>query len=451
MADENNELFTGVVLQSHSLYAETPPISFSTPILNSAMIISPDLFSDVAGKYYGDEITIRFWAMLKLPYGKSNNPENPLTRVDDYLYVYHHRNRTFDAYDNTGNNFVHIDNVKSIADMNIDFTIANSHQFEIIVDSSVYEWDRFIFPVIWNKRTFDADMQNAVEQGLHSNYPPNKVRPYEPYDIDNPEFFIKHIGYTDMSALFREFYFRYADKFETTGWGGSIGKVKTIDWSKRMPTNYFYLDRDAIDPIMATMPSYWADAFDVRKCYKSGSVVRGLGDDVDDIFMVMADTSCGTCMQNNEFNEEGNTGTSGTEPFNIAIYDTKRVFDVIVGKYYSVGDIIKYNGFYYFVIEPFTMEDFGIDSIHTKKICNLLLRMTRRTVVRKQSWNAVFAELPITLYPKFMPIERHGETHNNRPVYEPWLIYPFGLVVSYWTPDEDDEWIPVFDLSPRWL
>jgi hypothetical protein len=61
------------------------------------------------------------------------------------------------------------------------------------------------------------------------------------------------------------------------------------------------------------------------------------------------------------------------------------------------------------------------------------------------------------LYPALMPVERGGETNNNRPVYEPWLITKlkdakFSDYSDYfYTKDDFDRYIvDVFDLSPNW-
>lgn len=58
-----------------------------------------------------------------------------------------------------------------------------------------------------------------------------------------------------------------------------------------------------------------------------------------------------------------------------------------------------------------------------------------------------------SLYPAMLPVLRPGESINNRPVYEPWMIWGFYklLWVDYTEdiPDTDPKY-PVFDLSPSW-
>ena len=64
----------------------------------------------------------------------------------------------------------------------------------------------------------------------------------------------------------------------------------------------------------------------------------------------------------------------------------------------------------------------------------------------------LYMQLGIGLYPDLMPIQRYDETQNNRPIYEPWLIW--GFYKFLWNKKTndwgDDEIPPVFDLSPAW-
>ena len=84
-----------------------------------------------------------------------------------------------------------------------------------------------------------------------------------------------------------------------------------------------------------------------------------------------------------------------------------------------------------------------IDAKHKKqlfKACCLRLHM-------------LYSVLLMSLLPSLQPIQRIDETHNNRPVYEPWMIWGYyDLVWSKSTGDIPDEPVkyPIFDLSPNW-
>lgn len=70
--------------------------------------------------------------------------------------------------------------------------------------------------------------------------------------------------------------------------------------------------------------------------------------------------------------------------------------------------------------------------------------------VTQMKLTIVLSELSICLYHMLLPIQRVGETINNRPVYEPWLVWGFyKLIYSKGTIAEDVPIIyPIFDLSP---
>lgn len=60
-------------------------------------------------------------------------------------------------------------------------------------------------------------------------------------------------------------------------------------------------------------------------------------------------------------------------------------------------------------------------------------------------------KLSDSVVPKYQKIVRPGESNNNRPVYEPWLIW--GVLKFIWlhrSEEDDDYEISVFDLSPNW-
>ena len=61
------------------------------------------------------------------------------------------------------------------------------------------------------------------------------------------------------------------------------------------------------------------------------------------------------------------------------------------------------------------------------------------------------SEISVSVVPKYQKIVRSGEYNNNRPIYEPWLIW--GVLKFLWihrSEEDDDYEIPVFDLSPNW-
>ena len=64
----------------------------------------------------------------------------------------------------------------------------------------------------------------------------------------------------------------------------------------------------------------------------------------------------------------------------------------------------------------------------------------------------VLSYFTLSLYPNLMPILQEGETQNNRPLYENWLIYgKYSFKYNYIKYDSYDTlYLDVFDLSPNW-
>jgi len=110
---------------------------FAKPYFQGIFVFDPDYaVAEFRPPYYGDTITMKGWNFLKIPFGKIDDNEEVLTRRDGWLYIYNYSRKTFDAYDDLGNTYIHRDNIQNIGDLHIDFTIQMSHQFEIHFDAS---------------------------------------------------------------------------------------------------------------------------------------------------------------------------------------------------------------------------------------------------------------------------------------------------------------------------
>ena len=153
------------VLGVTGLFPNSDSILFSYPFDNGIRVLGFDDITGSGGIYYGDEIDLHFWSLLNLPFGQSTDPENPLTRQNGYLYKYYHNQRVFDVYDDNGTRIIHKTNIQSIAQMNIDFTIANSHQFWIIIEGSI-DGHIFMFPAILKKTQKPIDIEEFMQGGV---------------------------------------------------------------------------------------------------------------------------------------------------------------------------------------------------------------------------------------------------------------------------------------------
>lgn len=305
-------------------------LEFSVPWDNGIRILAPEYCTlDLRYPYYGDTVNLKFWQLLGLTFGAALPPPSvPLTLQAGYIYTYNHSKREFDAYDATGTNFVHITGITSMADMNIDFTIYKSHQFQIFVDSNELKGSPFIFPAHWVKKKLPALEQADIIGGVQNNIILDRADIKHRFDIQ----YLADIEDNSYSnALEYSFKLLKGEIYKSHGYG-LLGYFWDLDWSKNLPSNDVYVPTEIV-PI----------------------------------------------------NPE-------EDPNKRAMLATLLTFD--------------------FLLPMFSLN----------------------------------------LYPDLMPVVKDGETQNNRPVYEPWLIWGFlKFLYNHRTSDfEDDFEIPIFDLSPSW-
>lgn len=214
-------------------------LDFSKPFVNNIMVMSGEyLIGGSSRTYYGDEIDLHFWSFLMLSFGTYTLPGSPMTLTPGYRYVYNHTTRDFDVYDSSSTNILHISNIENIAQMNIDFTIMNSHQFEIIASPTAIGISKFVFPAILLNEKLSSVEQDSIACGIDNKYLADRVRPYLPTDIDNPSFSIRHIAGDDFN--FGESYYSSVCDTDVTKLEG-INYFWNINFEKTVPSNYVYL------------------------------------------------------------------------------------------------------------------------------------------------------------------------------------------------------------------
>lgn len=169
----------------------------SIPYFNNIMILSGDTLDvDGLGIYYGDEINLMFWGALDLVFDSGRVYANTYTLIPGYIYRYYVGNHLFRIYDDTGN-VIFVNKIVGINDFCIDFSVHKSHQFEIYNLSEDYGIG-FYKPVKWRKRVHDSIEANFGDVGVHNLWIPDRVRPYDKADIDNPvsggiDYYLQHI------------------------------------------------------------------------------------------------------------------------------------------------------------------------------------------------------------------------------------------------------------------
>lgn len=262
--------------------------NFSIPHDNGIRALSPEYLTvPITPPYYGDTVNIQFWQMLGIPFGSSSTTDPPYTRQDGYTYVFDKSRETFEITDNFNARVVLKTGITTLSDLNIDFTIMNSHQFIILVSPDDLGGQRFLFPAMnkhdvlgayeeeleiimpdrtdkfWYSRPIYNDVpiyewqflysvfaQTAIDVNMHIpdtegvlNFDnADRVRPYLPTDLDNPIWYgFKHLWDFD---LFKFIYGSFGDitkgyAYEMPEYEG-LNKATLPNWEKNFPTNYFY-------------------------------------------------------------------------------------------------------------------------------------------------------------------------------------------------------------------
>ena len=103
----------------------------SLPYFNGIVVLDADDLASGKKIYYGDEIDLQFWAKLKLSMGSDYVPTTIYTLQRGYRYIYLPTQTRFIIYDENSNVIFINNNVHSINDFSIDFSVHKSHQFEI--------------------------------------------------------------------------------------------------------------------------------------------------------------------------------------------------------------------------------------------------------------------------------------------------------------------------------
>ena len=119
-------------------------IAYSRPYFNNVFIYSVSMSQYNMFTLYGDMIKLSAWKRLKLKFGTPDG-QKVWTRQDGYIYRLTYKKRLFQIWDEHGTEVYKVENVTSIADMHIDFTIHKSHQFGVVLDGSDVSGG-FMFP-----------------------------------------------------------------------------------------------------------------------------------------------------------------------------------------------------------------------------------------------------------------------------------------------------------------
>lgn len=509
MSDQQTNDYFIIPLGYYStLIKDATNLKFNKPYWNGIRIVSPELIATSLEHFpwYGDEMTVKMWGMLHLNIGTLPSNVSVLTKQTGYLYEYNISAKVFTVYDNTGAMVSQTKNIQSIADMKIDFTIADSHQFKVVLGSNANTL-KYLIIGHFEKPTYYLKFELENLYGVGNTYFADLSRPYDKDDINNPTYSIMHLA-TYISILKSQDNFLHLTASGTYLKYTGINKYPIVPIGKVLHNTYFYLDpykyelaeqikyKDVPD-YDPTDPTKKNCAGQPVKIHDGDTTIIGViapkGIKKEDVpeYELKAYKECDTIKINNRYYKcKKNYTATGNFMEEIdnweevdSLYDSdylctdcgKDCHDGINTDYYLVkhkkdihwfyknreykkDTVIKYktsNGILtnYLVLQDFKSTDIGTDSKYLNKICDLIIIIkVERLLATELHINFLLPEWSKSLYPKLMPIQKADEFINNRPVYEPWVIWGKYkiLVTGDRNTDNDDIGIAVWDLSPSW-
>ena len=166
-------------------------LGFVRPLFNGIRIVKiEDLTIVYEPPFYGDTVDMGFWTFVNIPIGTKNPLVTYKTLQPGYRYIYNHVFHSMRTYDENGLIIDDIQEVNSIADMGIDFTIFQSHQFEILLAGNATETP-FLIPAISQKTVSPVDFVepirgvNNISYNLEYSYPTQLMNMYDKefYDL----------------------------------------------------------------------------------------------------------------------------------------------------------------------------------------------------------------------------------------------------------------------------
>ena len=118
-----------------TLLYDDKTLGFVIPFANNMRLLDSGMLAHhISAINYGDLVNLKFWKLLNIKIGKPSSPE--WYKEDGFLYKYYVVRRKFTVTDSSGSVIHTKENVTSMGDMGIDFSIYKSHQFMIIIEVS---------------------------------------------------------------------------------------------------------------------------------------------------------------------------------------------------------------------------------------------------------------------------------------------------------------------------
>ena len=314
----------------------------TSPQSNNSILIMSCEYASLGKKppWYGDEMSIQQWSMLKMPIGSRTDTDAILTRQDGYTYDFYYTTKKFICKNASSQVVYTKTNVQTIADMHISFDIIKSHQFRIII-SEQDSLLKYIVNTKLKKKLYGespvAGIKLLSAQSNHSSF-----KKLQESTSENP------------------FIFRGARILQT--------RIK--------------YDEHRIDTLYKT------------------------------------DIPTSITINDNNINLINSTNVYSND----YIKELHKIM-LAIPESTKISDIPLYT--------------------HTKwKVVKLINNIKKYML---------YFNLSVSMYPELQGMVRPQSSNNNRPVYEPWLIWGvFKFIWLHRIENDDDMEIDVFDLSPTY-
>lgn len=484
-----NELYVATVMDfSVSKPSNQSNLNALVPYFDNIRLISGEHVQlSLLPPYFGDTVNLGFWKSVRINVGSSDFSHPLYNLTSGYQYILNCTQMRFVVINDTGNVVETVNNVKSMADLNISFDIYKSHQFIIQLDAYDTLVPFFISAV------YKGIVSTGLELTFSSVSPPNQsdisiyldgarlsTIPdyfsvlYKPTDsslyieLGNLDFVnLSFSDYLDVNylsivcylydLLYSDFYFQGEYAYDNSIFiSEHISSVHSydIDFSNLYGTNYFYMGTLELLQLWIGREIIPPPYIDPEKCYDEGDFWGGNPYIIEDTresttYVVYSNPICCTTS--------GGTGIGNQ--LIVLIHDLVELREPVLGDFYKKGSVIEVyiDGVrsYFLVKQDVYLSRLDFSPKYFDRICLLLLQVIKEKVfvATELLVNWLIPMWSLTLYQMLQPVIRDGETQNNRPIYEPWIIWGFYNFIHSSVVNDIVDYlheVPTWDLSPNW-
>lgn len=209
----------------------TDTIEFNIPYFNNIRVLDIEYIETrLKSPMYGDEMDISLWKKLKLIFGTRTGNYPIYTLVTGWKYIYNNTKAEFNIYDNAGAIVYSANNIKTITDFHVDFTVVKSHQFEVHFD--IKDLVQYFIPAISAVKKYgESPIVPILSNGINSNY---GYAESSSYSFSNRIVDNNISSYVTSEIHNRRFY-----KLTLS----SVNYFNGVNWSLQIPCSHVYEDK----------------------------------------------------------------------------------------------------------------------------------------------------------------------------------------------------------------